>query len=38
MIRPEIKAPEIDELDKIKSKDVLDGEVLIGKKVKYIVF
>jgi hypothetical protein len=35
MIRPKIKAPEIDDLDKIKFEDILEGSVEIGEKVKY---
>jgi hypothetical protein len=35
MIRPEIKAPEIDDLDKIRFENILEGNVEIGEKVKY---
>ncbi|MDD5769807.1 MAG: MiaB/RimO family radical SAM methylthiotransferase [Candidatus Gracilibacteria bacterium] len=34
-VRPEIKAPEIDELDYIKKENVLSEEIGIGKKIEY---
>jgi hypothetical protein len=35
MIREEIKAPEVDELDKVKFEEILEGNVEVGEKVKY---
>jgi hypothetical protein len=37
LIRQEIKAPEIDELDKVRFEKILEGSVEVGKKVKYII-
>jgi hypothetical protein len=35
MIREEIKAPEIDELDKVSFENILGGNVEVGEKVRY---
>jgi hypothetical protein len=37
-IREEIKAPEIDELDKISFENVLEWDIKIWKKVKYFQY
>ncbi len=37
IIRPEIKAPEIDEYDAVKPKNVLEWNINLGEKVKYIL-
>jgi hypothetical protein len=35
LVRPEIKAPEIDELDEVRFENILEGSVGGGEKVKY---
>ncbi|MDD3646237.1 MAG: MiaB/RimO family radical SAM methylthiotransferase [Candidatus Gracilibacteria bacterium] len=36
IVRPEIKAPEVDDYDKVKVGDVISGEFEIGSKIVYI--
>lgn len=38
LIRSEIKAPEIDDLDKVRFKDILEWNIEIGNKVKYKIW
>jgi hypothetical protein len=37
MIRPEIKAPEIDDLDKVSFENILNWDLEIGGVVKYVI-